>query len=227
MGTLRVLSYSGERFKNRAEAGRQLAAELEEYRGKNAVVLGIPRGGVIVARELADGLDAELDIVLAHKLRTPGFPELAMGSIAEGGKFLLNEPLVRELGIRKEDIEIEKKAQTAEIARRSEVFRRVRSKVPLQGKTVIITDDGVATGATFQAALWAARAEKPEKLIAAIPVGAAETLRRLVDDTDETLCLRVPLMFAAVGQFYEWFDAIEDGEVLKILSEEHARKARK
>jgi putative phosphoribosyl transferase len=216
---LRILSYSSTPFADREEAGRLLAAELSDYRGKEAVVLGIPRGGVIVALEIARALDAELDIVLARKLRTPGQEELAMGSVAEDGKLFLNQNVMRDMGVGEAYIQQEEGRQIAEIKRRTELIRRVRPKIPLKGRIVIITDDGVATGATTQAAFWAVRSEKPEKLIAVIPVGPEATIRRLAEDIDEMVCLRTPPLFAAVGQFYQRFSPVEDEDVLKILTE--------
>ena len=222
-GTLRIVSRSHEAFRDRAEAGMLLAAELASYRGQKPVVLGIPRGGIVVARELAQALNGELDVVLAHKLGTPGQQELAMGSVAEDGKMFLNENVTRPLGVSRDYIEAEKERQLAQIQRRIEMIRRVRPKVPLEGRVVIVTDDGVATGATTQAALWAVRGEKPEKLIAAMPVGPEDTIRRLADFVDVMLCLRAPPMFAAVGQFYERFHPVEDEEMLRILAEEAKR----
>ena len=227
MAKLRIVSHSDEPFRDRQEAGQLLSRELNNLHGKGAIVLGIPRGGIIVARELARALEADLDIVLAHKLRTPGHPELAMGAVAEDGKFFLNERLVKELNIEKSSyLEQEKAHQLAEMAHRAELIRQVLPKVPLAGRLVIVTDDGVATGATTQAALWAVRQEQPEKLIAAIPVGSEETVRKLAEYTDEMLCLRAPPLFAAVGQFYVQFDPVEDEEMLKILREEWERKSR-
>jgi len=224
MGKFRIISYESQRFKDRQEAGQLLADELAEYRRRGVVVLGIPRGGIIVARELARQLDADLDIVLSRKLRTPGHWELAMGSVSEDGKLFLNETVVKELGIKQAFIEKEKVVQMAEIARRTELIRGVLPKVPLKDRLVIVTDDGVATGATTQAALWSVRQEHPQKLIAAIPVGPEDTVRRLAEDVDEMLCLRSPPLFVAVGQFYIRFEQVEDEDVLKVLKEEYERK---
>ncbi len=224
MGTLKILSNREESFRDRQEAGRLLAQELIGLRGKRAVILGIPRGGIVVARELAQVLDADLDIVLSRKLRTPGQPELAMGSVAEDGYIFLNDLVVREIGVSKDAIQGEKELQMAEIARRSEMIRKILPKVPLKGRDVIVTDDGVATGATFQAALWSVRQEEPQKLIAAIPVGPDDTLMKLSEDADELICLRSPPFFAAVGQFYQRFSQVEDEDVLEIMKEEQKRK---
>lgn len=224
MGNMRIISFSPEPFKDRQEAGQLLAHQLQEIKGRNAVVLGIPRGGIVVARELARLLDAELDIVLSRKLRTPWHWELAMGSVAEDGKIFLNETVIQELGISKAMIEKERQVQLAEIVRRASMIRKVRPKVGLAGRMVIVTDDGVATGATTQAALWTVRQEKPQKLIAAIPVGSHDTIVRLSKDVDEMICLRAPPSFFAVGQFYVHFEPVEDKDVVAILKEESERK---
>ncbi|MDD4860087.1 MAG: phosphoribosyltransferase family protein [Dehalococcoidales bacterium] len=223
MGKLTIISRSSELFKDRREAGWLLGRELAKLQGKNAVVLGIPRGGIIVGCELARELEADLDIVLSRKLRTPGQLELAMGSVAEDGKVFLNESVVREFGVSEDFIRREKEYQLAEIVRRREFVRQFRPKVPLKDRMVIVTDDGVATGATMQAALWAARQEQPQKLIAALPVGSEETVRRLAADVDEMVCLRAPPVFYAVGQFYARFDQVEDEDVIEVLRAECER----
>lgn len=227
MTKLNIVSRSDRPFRNRQEAGQLLGHQLKRFRGQKAVVLGIPRGGIIVAYELAQALEADLDIVLAHKLRTPGYPELAMGAIAEDGKLFLNEMLIKKLGIENIYVEQEKEYQQLEIAHRAELIRRVIPKVPLKGRLVIVTDDGVATGATTQAALWAVRQENPKNLIAATPVGSEETVRRLAEDADEMICLRAPPSFSAIGQFYMQFDQVEDDEMLAILAEERKRTGSK
>jgi len=224
MAKVRIISRSDERFKDREEAGRLLSLELQGFRGSNLVVLGVPRGGVVVARALARELDAHLDVVLAHKMRTPGHPELAMGAVTEGGQLVINEALVAELGVGAAGIEAEKARQLAEIRRRSDMFRRVVGKLSLEDKVAIVTDDGVATGATTEAALWAVRQEQPEKLIAAFPVGPTDTIFRLAEMVDEMICLRSPQFFLAVGQFYQRFDPVEDEDVLEILREEGQKR---
>jgi putative phosphoribosyl transferase len=223
MESLRIISRSSDPFRDREEVGQLLAWELRNLPGRNLVVLGIPRGGIIVAQELAGTLDAELDIVLAHKLRAPGHPELAMGSLAENGKIFLNDQVVTELGISQHYVEEETTEQLAEIKRRVRLVRRIRPRVPLKGKVVIVTDDGVATGATTQAAFWAVRQERPALLVAAIPVGPEDVVRRLAKEVDEMVCLRAPRFFSAVGQFYLRFEPVDDADVLKILKEEQKR----
>lgn len=216
MGTMRIISKTNDAFGSREEAGRLLGKELKAYRNKNTVVLGIPRGGIIIARELARYLNAELDIVLSRKLGAPGNPELAIGAVCEDGSVFLNEPLASQIGD-EEYISREKKRQLSELKKRIGIYRKVRPKVALKAKTVIITDDGIATGVTMQAALLAARKEKPDKLIVAVPVASKEALDLLSLAADEIICLRLPFFFASVGQFYLEFRQVKDKEVLEIL----------
>jgi putative phosphoribosyl transferase len=220
MANVRIVSYSGEPFRDRREVGQLLAWELRSLPGRNLVVLGIPRGGVVVAWELARTLDAELDIVLTHKLRAPGRPELAMGSVTESGKVFLNKEVVKELGASQHYIDEEAQAQLEEIKRRARLIRRLRRRVPLKGKVAVVTDDGVATGATTEAAFWAVRQERPALLVAAIPVGPEDVVRRLAEEVDEMVCLRTPPFFSAVGQFYLRFEPVGEEEILKMLREE-------
>jgi putative phosphoribosyl transferase len=204
---VRVISNSGARFLDRAEAGHLLAIELNGLKGRNGVVLGIPRGGIIVAQELALRIDADLDIVLSRKLGTPGESELAMGSLSEDGSVFLNNDVVRTFGITHYDIEQEKARQMAEIQRRSQLIRSVLPKTHLKDRLVIVTDDGVATGATMQA--------------------SEEAIDRLAADADEIICLRQPAFFYAVGQFYTQFTQVDDQEVLQILEAESSRRKSK
>ncbi len=217
MGKLQVLSKSSTLFSDRAEAGQLLAKTLGAYFDQDVVVLGVPRGGVITAHELAKNLNGDLDVILAHKLRVPGQPELAMGAIAEGGVTYVDPKIVQMFGIDVQLIEQEKSLQSSVLERRAKEVRRVRPKIALQGRLVIITDDGVATGATTLTALRTARFENPARLILAIPVGPADSVRQLADEADETICLRQPAHFMAVGQFYRHFEEVTDQQVLDIL----------
>lgn len=218
MGKLRVISHADEPFADRDEAASLLADELEKYRGEGTVILGIPRGGIVIARRMAQRLDAGLDIVLSRKLGAPGNPELAVGAVSEDGNlFLRYDMAADEVAAESRYIQDEKARQVSEIKRRIDLYRKVHPKTPLKGKTVVVTDDGLATGATMQAALWSARQEAPKKLIAAVPVAPADTARRISEDADELVVLRVPAFFAAVGQFYTRFNQVEDEEVLEIL----------
>jgi putative phosphoribosyl transferase len=223
---VRIISRSQQPFLDRKEAGEQLAKEMGPFKGKNVVVLGIPRGGVAVARVLAQKLGADFDIVLSRKLGTPGQSELAMGSIAEDGQIFLNPEVVNSLRIPEASIRHEQAIQMEEIKRRCSLIRGVFPKVPLKGRIVIVTDDGVATGATMQAAIWAIRKEHPAKLIVALPVASEEAVNRIAPEVDELLCLKMPPDFAAVGQFYYRFDQISDREVLEYLKEEKIRMDR-
>jgi predicted phosphoribosyltransferase len=182
---------------------------------------------VVVAREVARALQAELDIVLSRKLGAPRNPELAIGAISEDGKLFLNKMLLSRVGAESMYIQQEKARQLAKIERRTALYRGIRPKVPLEGRLVIVTDDGLATGATMQAALWTTRQEGPKKLIAALPVGPEDTAMRLAKDADEMICLRSPPVFDAIGQFYKRFDPVEDEEVVEILKEEQEREGRK
>lgn len=224
MGSLNIISRSGQPFANRVEAGRLLARELIHLKDRKAVVLGVPRGGIIPARELAQALNGDLDVVLSHKLRTPGHSELAMGAIAEGGVAFVDPKIVQMLGIRNQQIEEEKAEQLDELNRRAAQVRLVRSKVSLKDRLVIITDDGVATGATTMAAVMSVCQEKPQRLILALPVGAEDSVAQLAQKADETICLLVPLDFMAVGQFYKRFDQVSDEEMLDILRKVHGGK---
>jgi len=188
------------------------------------VVLGVPRGGIVVAREIAHALQADLDMVLAHKLGAPGNPELAIGAVCEDGKLFLDEEISSYMGVDDDYIKREKSRQLQEIARRVKRYRSVLPKIPLAGRVAIVTDDGVATGATMQAALWAVRQENPKKIVAALPVGPQETLEKLSRDADETICLQAPPFFSAISQFYSYFNQVEDEELLEILQEESKRR---
>lgn len=170
MGTLRIISNSSEPFTNRTEAGRLLAEQMENLGSKNTIALGIPRGGVIIANEIALRLKAWMDIVLTHKLGAPTNMELAIGSVSESGPLFVNKSIAEYVGADERYIEQEKARQLQQIADKVRSYRAVLPKIPLEGKVAIITDDGVATGATVQAALWAVRREKPDKIVLALPV---------------------------------------------------------
>ncbi len=219
----RVLSHSSAPFQDRIEAGQLLGRELAVLSGQGVVVLGIPRGGVIVARELARALDGDLDIILARKIGAPGNPEFAIGAVSEDGRVFVSEATLDWLRPSPAYVEREAERQRAEIARRIALYRSIRPKVPIEGRPAIVTDDGVATGATMQAALWAARQEHPSRLIAALPVGPEESLARLAQDADELVCLRAPDSFQAVGQVDSVFDPTDDAELLELLREEAER----
>lgn len=206
-------------FCNRVDAGRQLAAQLAHYAGrKDVVVLGIPRGGVPVAFEIAQALKAPLDILLVRKLGAPGQRELAIGAIASGGARFLDHQLIRELGVTEPELSAIIAAQEAELHRREEVYRGARPGIPVAGKTVILVDDGIATGASMMAAIEALRSLRPEKIVVAVPVAPPDTCARITLAVDEFVCVMKSEWFFAIGQFYEDFQQTEDAEVSALLT---------
>lgn len=227
MGSVRIVSDSSQPFSGRIEAGQSLARELQELRGQQAVVLGIPRGGVVVAQPICLALEADLDMVLSHKLGAPGNPELAIGAVCEDGKLFVDESIASCVGADDNYIEREKTNQLQQMAHRVQRYRQILPKLPLAGRIAVVTDDGVATGATMQAALWAVRQEKPQKLIAALPVGPEDTLAKLSEHADETICLKAPPFLSAISQFYLQFAQVEDEQLLEILEQESKRRANK
>lgn len=216
----RIVSYASLVFADRGEAGDLLAKQLADFREQRPVVLAVPRGGVVIGAHVARKLDAPLDIMLSRKLGSPETPELAIGAIAEDGTVVLNEPLIAELDVPRSYIAEETQRQRNEIRRRAAIFRTVRPKIVLRGKTVIVVDDGAATGATLQAALWACRHENPMTLVCAFPAGSDQAVTRLTDDCDLLLALSVPPLFNAVSQAYASFPQISDERVLDILRAE-------
>ena len=205
-------------FHDRADAGRQLAERLGGYANRNdVVVLGLPRGGVPVAYEVASRLAAPLDVFLVRKLGVPGHIELAMGAIAGGGVEVLNHDLIAELGISPAAVAAVAASERLELERRDRVFRGGRPMPELAGKTVIVIDDGLATGATMEAAVTALRRMNPAHIVAAVPVGARETCDRLSRLADRVVCLAMPAGFDAVGLWYEDFSQTTDEEVKQLL----------
>ncbi len=217
--------YSGLPFRDRVEAGRILAERLSAYRGKDVLVLGIPRGGVPVAAEVARSLDAELDVLVARKLGAPGQEELAIGAVTANGGEFVNEELVGYLGVSQAYLERVKRGQMDEARRREALFRGNRPAEQIQGRVVILVDDGLATGATMRAAARSVRRHRPARLIVAVPVGSREACADLRGEADEVVCPRIPDYFGAVGYFYENFQPTEDAEVQSILRE-HSRLPR-
>lgn len=205
-------------FSNRAEAGKILGAKVKEKGyGKDSLVLGIPRGGVVVAKEVAKILKCELDIIIPRKLRSPFNPELAFGAISDDDSLVIDESLVSLLNISQEFIEQEKKTQLEEIKRRRKKYNMDKLLPDMEGKTVILVDDGIATGATMKAGVISVKKKKPEKIIVAIPVASPQSVEELKEITDEVICLYAPAYFAAVGQFYTEFSQTSDDEVIEIL----------
>ena len=206
-------------FQDRFAAGRVLATLLERYAGRNDVlVLALPRGGVPVAFEISRALQVPLDVFLVRKLGVPGHEELAMGALASGGTRVLHESVVRELNIPDEIIERVAAREQQELERREQVFREGRPPLDVSGRTMILVDDGLATGSTMRAAARALCQMKPEKLVIAVPVGAGETCAALASEADEVVCAATPHPFHAVGLWYESFPQNTDEEVRELLA---------
>jgi len=207
------------RYRDREDAGRRLATELAPYADRDAVVvLALPRGGVPVAFEVARLLHAPLDVLLVRKLGVPGHPELAMGAIASGGVRVLSHDIISQLVVTPEEVEAATAREGVELDRRDRMYRGDRPPTPLAGRTVILVDDGLATGATMEAAIQAVRQSNPARVVVAAPVGAAETCERLRALADEVVCASSPDHFQAVGLWYDRFDQTSDEEVIELLN---------
>lgn len=204
-------------FRDRYAAARQLAAALQQYRGARPVVLAIPRGAVPMGRVVSDALDGELDVVLVRKLGAPGNPELAIGAVDERGVATLADH-AGWTGADDEYIERETLRQLALIRERRTRYRPGKPAIPLAGRTVIVLDDGLATGSTMIAALQSARAQSPERLVCAVPVAAPDSLARVSTLADEVVCLAAPRSFMAVGTYYRDFSAVTDEQVIEVLA---------
>ena len=207
-------------FTNRQDAGRQLARALEKWRGAQPVVVGLPRGGVVVAAEVAQSLAGTLDVLLVRKLRAPGNPELAIGAISEDGGRYVNPEIVRLTGATAAYLAAECRDRRAELAAQRAWYRPARPRVPVAGRVVILVDDGLATGATMIAGVHATAANKPGELVVAVPVSPPDTLRRIrnLAGVAHVVCLHAPAWFQGVGQFYADFTQTSDAEVGAVLA---------
>jgi putative phosphoribosyl transferase len=212
------INLPGGRFRDRQEAGQQLAGHLTPYAARDdVVVLALPRGGVPVAFEVARALKAPLDVFLVRKLGAPGHPEFAIGAIATGGVRVLSHDVIAELGIPSGLIEQVAEHERIELERRDKAYHGDRPPLPLGGKIVIVVDDGLATGSTMEAAVSALREHHPARVIVAAPVGAADSCRRLRALADDVICVATPDPFNAVGLWYRTFDQTSDAEVVELL----------
>lgn len=205
-------------FKDRTDAGKRLAEELEEYAGRDDVILlALPRGGVPVAFEVAKKLGLELDVFIVRKLGVPGYEELAMGAISSGGVKVMNMTVVDSLQITGDDIDSVVEAERKELERREDLYRKGKAKLDVTGRTAILVDDGLATGATMKAAVQALRTQKPENIVVAVPTASRETCEEFAADVDKTVCLTTPEPFYGVGAWYEDFAQTSDQEVCDLL----------
>ena len=211
-------------YRDRRDAGQRLARELARYKKDEPVVLALPRGGAVVAAEIADALDAPLDLILVRKIGVPYQPELAMGALVDGRRphIIRNDDIIAYSGISEEDFDRVCKAELSEIDRRGKLYLADRSRANVTGRVVIVVDDGIATGATTRAALEAIREQRPKWLVLAVPVAPTSTLDELSGLPDEIVCLQSHEPFYAIGLYYDDFRQVSDREVIDILS--NARK---
>lgn len=205
-------------FEDRKDAGKQLAGLLKKYRNHpNAIVLGLPRGGVVTAYEVAKALHLPLDIIVPRKMGSPYSPELAIGAVTETGQMILNQDIIQQLGVSMNFIEKVAAKEKEEALRRLKVFRKGLPPRNLKGKTVILVDDGLATGATMKAAVLAMKAEGADEIVVAVPVSPYDTLQEIRSEADDAVCVETPSFFQAIGQFYVNFTQVEDEEVVELL----------
>lgn len=205
-------------FRDRAEAGRFLATKLSAYAHRpDVIVLALPRGGVPVAFEVAEALRAPLDVFLVRKLGVPGYEELAMGAIATGGVRVLNEDVIRSLKISSRDIDAVAEQEQRELERRERLYRGGRQAPDVRGRTVILVDDGLATGSSMYAAVRALRMQEPARIVVAVPVAPPSTCEELRREADEVVCAATPEPFYAVGLWYEDFSQVSDEEIRNLL----------
>lgn len=213
-------------FANRQDAGRRLARALERFRSESPVVMAVPRGGVPVGAEVALALGAPLDIVVARKLRAPGQPELGIGAIVDGDhpESVLNQDLLALLNVSSEYLRAEMELELKEIARRQKIYRGGRPAAATADHTVILIDDGIATGGSIRAALRGVRRLNPKRVVLAVPVAPAQTIEELRTEADEVICLETPRDFMAIGEFYDDFSQTSDQEVIDLLAAAYERQ---
>jgi putative phosphoribosyl transferase len=205
------------RFRDRVEAGLKLASVLKDYAAESPIVLALPRGGVPVGFEVAKALGAPLDVWVVRKVGVPWHPELGLGAVAEGGYVHISRDLVAEIGIPKSQLDEVIAAKRAEVEKRVRRFRGGHPPPELRGRTIILVDDGIATGGTVRAALRAIRAAEPKQVVLAVPVASADTLASLADEVDHIVCPLVPSELYAIGLWYEDFSQVDDDEVTRLL----------
>ncbi|MDJ0945313.1 MAG: phosphoribosyltransferase [Kiloniellales bacterium] len=214
----------GEQFLDRNQAGRRLAEVLLAFKDKRPLVLALPRGGLPIGYEVAKALAAPLDLVFVRKIGAPYQPELALGAVADGGRpiTIRNDDVIRMLGVSESYLQEEIRRKLAEIDRRRTLYLAGRPRVDVKGRTAIVVDDGIATGATVRAALRSVRKGRPARLVLAVPVAPPETIEVLKDDADEVICLETPVQFFAISMFYRRFEQVSDQEVVDWLKRAEA-----
>ncbi len=215
-------------FRNRIEAGQRLASQLLDYADReDVIVLGVPRGGVPVAFEVATALSLPLDVFVLRKLGVPGHEELAFGAIGSGGVRVLDREIIKTVGLSDLAIDIVTAAERTELARRERIYRGGRAPLDVRGKTVILVDDGIATGSSLRAGVRALREMQPAAIVIAAPVAPQSTIDRLKREVDDVVCVAIPEMFYGVGQFYEDFSPTPDEEVNELLHEASRQRSEK
>ncbi len=213
-----VVTFAPTTFADRRDAGRQLAVHLEHLRDRNPLIIGLPRGGVVVAAEVANALNADLDILVVRKVGAPGQPELGLGAAAEGGVLLLNRALMRQMRITKEQLQASIDRANEELEERLQLYRGARQPIELEGRTVILVDDGLATGGTARAAIGAIQHLGAGSIVLAVPVGAPSTIRDIEPLVEAVVCISAPHMLRSIGQHYDNFSQTSDAEVVALLS---------
>ncbi|HYB06891.1 MAG TPA: phosphoribosyltransferase family protein [Nitrososphaerales archaeon] len=211
-------------FRDREEAGKRLAEAVRRFKGEDVVVLGIPRGGLVVASEVAKALGAPLDIVVTRKIEAPGQPEYALGAVTQEGDVIMDRQAAESVGASPEYLDSQVRKKREEVKER---MQRLRGDAPyprLEGKLVIIVDDGIATGSSVVAAVMSVRKRKPKEIVVAVPVAPAEAIEALAEEGAKVVCLETPGLFFAIGEFYRNFDQVDDLEVRRILDENSAAR---
>jgi putative phosphoribosyl transferase len=211
-------------FKDRVEAGRKLAEALKRYRGKDIVVLGIPRGGVVVANEVAKELEAPLDIVVSRKIEAPGEPEFALGAVTQEGEVIMDRQAAESLGATPQYLDDQIRKKREEVKDRMRMLRGDAPYPELEGRTIIIVDDGIATGSSVSAAVMSVKKRRPKEIIVATPVAPKDAVETLSEDNTKVVSLETPRAFLAIGEFYQDFGQVEDIEVKRIIDESSARR---
>jgi len=204
-------------FKDREEAGKELARGLAEFSGRNVVVLGMPRGGVVIAKEVAEALDGTLDIVVTRKIGAPGEPEFALGAVTQEGDVIVDSRAAESVGATSEYLREEARRKRSEVQERMRSLRGERPYPSLEGKTVIIVDDGIATGNSMRAAIQSVKKRGPKEVVVGVPVAPREAVAQLSAEGARVICLEQPRFFYAIGEFYQDFEQVEDSEVRRLL----------